>query len=223
MDSKMIGMTAQIFCLKYLFGMPDVALKMYIADDSGFQYKPAPESQVRFEDRVDYHTHVSLLAFTSGKHFSGFYRRWYKSFSARLRNLHVTDDWIEYPDLLSFFERDFALAVVEATCGPILEQQNTNLAEDLARYARYSPSLSKGLPRFLAPKAYAIRDKLFTNVKNWHNFAREHFHPSSVENDGDADPFWGSEFMRSRQKMFEGFSGFDENAAAASDLGFIWA
>ncbi|TVY20830.1 Angelicin synthase [Lachnellula arida] len=220
----MTGMTAQVFCLRYLFGMPTAALQMYRADDSGFHEKPAPQSTVRPENRVDYYTHASLLAFTSGKHFSGFYRRWFKSFSARVQSFHeLNDNWTQQPDLLAFFERNFALAVVEATCGTILERENPNLAEDLAAYARYSPSLSKGLPRCFAPSAYAVRDKLFANVKSWHKQAEKNFNPSSVDDDGDADPFWGSEFMRSRQKIFQGFGGFDEDAAAASDLGFIWA
>jgi hypothetical protein len=222
-DSQMIGMTAQIFCLKYMFAMPLAALQMYVADNSGFNDKPAPGSMVKAEDRIDYLTHVSLLTFTSGKHFSGFYKRWFKSFSKRLQNLNDLHDWVERPDLLAYFEKGFALAVVEATCGTILERQNPNFAEDLATYARLTPSLTKGLPRVLAPDAYGIRDKLLGNIKDWHKIAKESFHPSSVDHDGDADPFWGSEFMRSRQAMFGDFKGFDANAAASSDLGFIWA
>jgi hypothetical protein len=69
------GMKAQILCLQYLFGMPTPALQMYIADDSGFQDIPAAQSMIMPDDRVDYHTHVSFLKFTSGKHFAGFYKR----------------------------------------------------------------------------------------------------------------------------------------------------
>jgi hypothetical protein len=219
----MIGITAQIFCLKYLFGMPAAALQMYVNDDSGFNDKPAPQSRVSPEDRVDYHTHISLLNFTSGKLLPGFYKRWLKSFSTRLQALQKLNNWVELPDLLTFFENDFALALVEATCGNILEQQNPNFARDLAFYTRSSPTLSRGLPRRYAPGEYAVRDKLLRSIKDWHKYARENFHPSCIDYDGDADPFWGSKFMRSRQKMFEKFSGFDADAAAASDLGFIWA
>ncbi|KAF4634134.1 hypothetical protein G7Y89_g3983 [Cudoniella acicularis] len=222
-DPQMIGLTAQIFCLKYLFGMPSSALQMYVADNSGFNENPAPQSTVSAHDRIDYHTHASLLSFTSGKHFPGFYNRWFKSFSARLQSLHNLKECIDLPDLLVLFERDFGLAVVEATCGTILERLNPNLAQDLAFYARCTPPLSKGLPRRFAPDAYSIRDKLLENIKEWHRIAKGSFKPSDVEADGDRDPFWGSEFIRSRQKMFKGFSGFDANAAAASDLGFIWA
>lgn len=222
-DAQMIGMTAQIFCLKYLFRMPPAALQMCVADDSGFNEKPAPGSRVNIEERVDYKTHASLLSFTSGKHFSGFYRRWFKSFATRLQTLHTLHDLVQHPDLLEFFERDFALSVVKATCGTLLEKRNPNFAQDLAAYARVTPSLAKGLPRWVSPKAYAARDRVFENIKGWHKVARENFKSSCVDVDGDADPFWGSEFIRSRQKMFEGFKGFDADAAAASDLGFIWA
>jgi hypothetical protein len=220
---QMGGMKAQVLCLKYLFGMPTRALQMYIADDSGFQEKPSPHSMITPDDRVDYQTHVSLLQFTSGKHFAGFYKRWFTSFAARLGSLKNLNDWVEHPDLCAFFEGDFALAVVEATCGTILERENPDFAQDLATYIRYTPTLSKGLPRCFAPSAYAIRDKLLGNVKSWHRIARANFRPECVDEDGDADPFWGSEFIRARQRMFQSFKGFDEDAAAASDLGFIWA
>lgn len=127
------------------------------------------------------------------------------------------------PDLLAFCEKEFASTVVEATCGPILERINPDFTKDLALYERQTPSLSKGFPRWMVPRAYAVRDKLLTNIKRWHAMARETFGASSIDADGDADPYWGSEFMRSRQKMFESFSGFDADAAASSDLGFIWA
>jgi hypothetical protein len=104
-----------------------------------------------------------------------------------------------------------------------LERENPDFAENLATYIKYTPTLSKGLPRCFVPSAYALRDKLMDNVKCWHRIAQASFREDSVDGDGDADPFWGSEFIRSRQKMFRGFKGFDKDAAAASDLGFIWA
>ncbi|KUJ14099.1 cytochrome P450 [Mollisia scopiformis] len=204
-ESQMIGMTAQIYCLKYLFGMPKSALDVYVADNSGFNEKPAPKAT--FNLKIASITSLIPLF-------------WHLP---RLKGLNTFDEWIEHPSLLSFFERDFALAVVEASCGSILERENPDFAEDLATYTRVTPVLSKGIPRIFAPKAYGIRDKLLGNIKDWHRRAREEWVPECVEEDGDADPYWGSEFMRSRQTMFADFRGFDADAAASSDLGFTWA
>jgi hypothetical protein len=219
----MTGMTAQIFCLKYIFGMPKSALQMYIQDDSGFHDRPLPNSNVSSENRVDYLTHLSLLKFTSGNRLTGFYNRWRSLWISKLQALSVGKDWVEMPDLLKFFEKEFGSTVIEAACGPLLERINPEFTNDLALYERHTSSLSKGFPRWLAPEAHAVRDKLLGNIQMWHSIARTIFDKSKISSDGDYDPFWGSEFMRSRQDLFQGFSGFDARAAAASDLGFIWA
>ena len=75
----------------------------------------------------------------------------------------------------------------------------------------------------MVPKAYGRRDKLLGNIKEWHATARATFEESCIAADGDHDPYRGSEFIRSRQLMFAGFDGFDADACASSDLGFLWA
>ncbi|KAF4637495.1 hypothetical protein G7Y89_g600 [Cudoniella acicularis] len=222
-SQQLADTASQIFCLKYLFGMPEKALQMYLADDSGFHDKPNYGSKVHPSNRVDYQTHSSMHKFMGGPRLSDFYNRWRYLFARRLENIEVTDEWIEMPDLMTFFDSEFASPLIEATCGPLLEQINPSLMRDLITYGRAVPYLSKGLPRWLVPKAYAIRDKLLANIKEWHSIARQSFDAACVDQHGDSDPYWGSEFIRSRQALFESFHGFDGDAAAASDLGLVWA
>lgn len=75
----------------------------------------------------------------------------------------------------------------------------------------------------MIPEAYETRDKLLGNIKQWHAYARKHFDGTKIDVDGDADPFWGSEFIRARQDMFMSMDGFDYDALASSDFGAIWA
>ena len=127
------------------------------------------------------------------------------------------------PDLLTFFKKEFGSAATDAICGSILRQVNPNFMEGLDEYDQGMPSLTKGFPRWMIPKSYAVRDKLLDNIKQWHSIARTQFKTSSIDADGDFDPYWGFEFMRTRQDLFASIDNFDYDAYAASDLGFIWA
>ena len=100
---------------------------------------------------------------------------------------------------------------------------SSNFIRDLDEYDRNSPSLSKGFPSWMSPRAYTVRNKLLDNIKEWHSIATAEFRESSVNSDGEFDSYWGSEFMRSRQKLFERIDDFDYDAYSALDLGFISA
>lgn len=216
------GPAIQTFCLKFLFGMPDKALQTYASDKSGISTKPYPESNVAPHNRVDYLTHVGLVRFLNGDGLAGFYRRWQAGFIQRLQVLEIGKEWMDMPDLMSFWEETFGVAVIEAYTGPILRSVNPDFMRDLREYDFYVPDLSRGLPRWMTPKAYATRDKLITTVLQWHAIARALFHESAIKPDGDADPYWGSYFIRERQKLFGAMDNFDYRAYAASDMGFIW-
>ena len=216
------GPAIQTFCLKFLFGMPDNATKMYISDKSGIFTKPHPDSAVAPHNRVDYLTHVGLKKFLSGDRLTGYYRRWQAGFNERLKEMNIDEDWVEMPDLMEFWEKTFGIAVIEAYTGPVLRCVNPDLLSDLRLYDWYIPDLSRGLPKWMNRKAYAIRDKLTKSVMQWHAIARARFNESLIDADGDADPYWGSAFIRERQEIFDGIDNIDYKAYAASDLGFIW-
>ncbi|TGJ80538.1 hypothetical protein E0Z10_g8215 [Xylaria hypoxylon] len=48
-----------------------------------------------------------------------------------------------------------------------------------------------------------------------------HFNNESVGDDGDSDPYWGSSWMRNRQKILGKIEN-DDDALASSDLGVAW-
>ena len=47
----MTGTPIQLFCLKYLFGMPAKALDMYSSDNSGLNAQPLPDTLVSMLNR----------------------------------------------------------------------------------------------------------------------------------------------------------------------------
>ncbi|KAM0806077.1 hypothetical protein BDR22DRAFT_883817 [Usnea florida] len=91
--------------------------------------------------------------------------------------------------------------------GPQIIAQKPTFVADLFKYDSAMPALSKGLPRFMDPGAYAIRDRMLFMIKRWYSYAREHF-----------DEGLGSEHMRYRQKVLCKVDDFDDDAIASSDL-----
>ena len=211
-----------MFCLKNFFGMHAKSLSVYEADDSGDRAEPYPGSTTASHNRIDFLTHASLVKFLSGPSLSRLFERFNKSLADRFNTLAIDSEWEEIPDLLDFIQMELSTAVLEAMMGPQLIGQNPTFVEDLFKYDSAIPALSKGLPRFMDPNAYAARDRMLFMIKRWHAYAREHFDEGVVSLDGDFDPFWGSEHMRYRQKVLWNVDGFDADAIASSDLGLIW-
>ncbi|TGO52383.1 hypothetical protein BCON_0142g00090 [Botryotinia convoluta] len=225
-SDTMTGTPLHLFCLKYIFGMPRKALDMYAKDDSGLVAQPPTNSSVAPNNRVDYRTHVGMLRFTKGAGLSNFCDRLVTGLCQRLAAFSVDEEWIELPDFMAFFDQNFGSALVESICGPSLTRLSPEFAKNFSRYDMEIPGLMKGLPRWLIPDAYEARDKLLASIKQWHAFARDHFKEASISPDGDADPYWGSLFIRERQAeggIFATTDNFGEDARAACDLGFIWA
>ncbi|QSZ29810.1 hypothetical protein DSL72_004328 [Monilinia vaccinii-corymbosi] len=212
-SSTMTGTLLHLFCLKYIFGMPSEALEMYAKDNSGLAAQPPPGSSVAPNNRVDYRTHVGMLKFTKGAGLSNFCDRLVTGFRRRLAALPVSDqEWLELPDFMAFFNENFGSALIESICGPSLTRLSPDFAKDLSTYDTKIPGLLKGLPRWLIPDAYDARDKLLASIKQWHAFARAHFEEASISADGDADPYWGSLFIRERQTMWAALETFKDPA-----------
>ena len=206
--------------------MPQKALEMYRLDNSGISSQPVPGSQVASRNRIDYRTHTGILKFTNGIGLEGFYERWVTGYINRLRAFDIGDEWVKMPDFFLFFNDSLGPAIFESICGSALLRLNPGFARDFLEYDLAIPGLLKSLPRWMIPQAYQVRDKLLDSIGKWHDFAREQSHDSSIGQDADTDPHWGSAFIRERQApdgIFATADNFDRDARAASDLGFIWA
>lgn len=197
-------------------------MKIYHTDDSGINLQPHPSSNVPFKDRYYFHTRKDTVGFFNGPGLKNIAYRFQGLLKARISQLDIAEDWIEFPDLFLFIQDVLTGPVIEAMCGPALIDQCPTFVEDFWKLDGDILYFFKGFPRWLAPRAWRNRDKLLDSVKKWHTYARENFDASFVESDGH-DRCYGSPLMRSRQNYPSKVDGLNADALASQDLGLIWA
>ena len=198
------------------------AVDMYTKDNSGILPKAESYSEVAPHNRIDYLTHAGFHKFLIGDRLANLYKRWSTGFIRRLASLQIGDSWTDVADIMDFWMPPLTASLNEAMAGPLLERVNPNFTRDFIDYLPYVHDLMKGLPRLLVPRGYALRDSLISDVKKWHTIARSGFSESSVEADGDFDPWWGSEAMRERQRILGAVDNWDHDSIASSDFGLLW-
>ncbi|KAI3334168.1 cytochrome P450 [Ustulina deusta] len=212
------------FALGHAFGLPAKALSLFDKDDSGGIHVPHPDSAVEARNRIDYRVHESLVRFLEGKGLGPFWNRFVDNITQRLHAMHdrIEPDWIYHPDLMKMVGDEATVSIIDALCGPYLLALNPDFLESFWNFDRNLQTYLQGIPWFLAPRAYADREKALNAVKVWQQHARDHFTESAIGADGD-DPFWGCSFFRERHQMFLEMDGFDYAAIASQDFGAIWA
>ncbi|KKY17551.1 putative nacht and ankyrin domain protein [Diplodia seriata] len=89
-------------------------------------------------------------------------------------------------------------------------------------YNEWIPSFVKGLPRFVIPEAYAVRERLLASIKAWHCYATQESDKLETMPTGEEDPFWGAKYFRDRQRTLLAVDDYDGDAMASEDLGSIW-
>ncbi|GAW13516.1 hypothetical protein ANO14919_029020 [Xylariales sp. No.14919] len=212
------------FALGYAFGLPAKALSLFDEDDSSGSHVPHPDSTVEPRNRIDYRVHESLVRFLEGKGLLPFWNRYTDNITQRLHALldRAGSDWDYHTDLMQLVSDEATISIINALCGPYLLALSPDFLQGFWNFDRNLQTYLRGIPWFLAPKAYADRKKVLDAVKTWQKHARDHFIESAIEADGN-DPFWGCSFFRERHKMFLDMDGFDYAAIASQDFGAIWA
>jgi hypothetical protein len=143
--------------------------------------------------------------------------------SQKINSTPVSDEWVEYPDILRFVYDFLGTSVIESICGPELLKLNPNFMQDFWNYDKNIPWFGRAVPSFILPEAYRTRKRLLNYLKGWYAYARKNFDESTIGEDGDSDPFWGTEMMRNRQKDLLGADNQDDDSLASGDLGLLWA
>lgn len=213
----------QLYSLKYLFGISERTLAIYRADTSGPHRKPNPGSTIPPESRIDYISHSGFLRAFSGPGLEPTIRRFTKALEVRLGKDIVSGDsrqqWVELGDFRKFFEDSMGKSLIESLFGPSLLKINPSFVHDLVEFDREVPWLSRGIPAWINPRPHRVRKSLCDQLKRWHAYARQNFDDSKISADGDGDPYWGSEFMRTRHTILPQIGHHDDDALAATDLG----
>lgn len=212
------------FVLRYMFGMHKAAARRYALDDSGAGPQPFPDSTIAPHNRVDHNTHKALHRFLEGNGLAPLFERFQKRLVQRLDALPVgEDEWVEMDDLVDFLTKELLLpANLDAMCSPAMLQVNPEFPRLFWEYNEWVAWFSKGIPRFLMRRGYAVRDQLLDCVKRWHQHAAEQTRRSGVVPEGEEDPFWGSKFFRERRQVLAKVDDYDDDALASEDLASIW-
>lgn len=211
--------------MRYIFGTPENVLPLYVEDNSGQLVKPWPGSQVRPENRIRYfHTKTAHqhIAGANGIKLGDLYMQ---TLSRNLSACNsVGTEWVEFSDMYHFIQHLVFPAAVESLCGSSILSLNPTFTEDFWAFDRSIPVLLKGPPRWLRPGAYKSREKVLAMVKKWHAFANEHSNCSRTDReDPEWDSYFGSKYVRARQRILRGIEAMNADGRASEDLGFLFA
>ncbi|KGO48193.1 Cytochrome P450 [Penicillium expansum] len=213
--------------MENMFGTPPGTMPLYRQDDSGIAPTPLPNTHVAPEHRIYYHQHKSAHRFLTGDALRHMTERFTRVLSRELHRdaaIGPDDDWVQLPDLYTFWKSRIFHAAVHALFGPYLTLLTPGFEQDFWHYVDAIPTLTMGLPRWMIPGAYAARDRVFTAVKTWHRFARAHSdYRQNGPDDPDWDKYWGSTWLKVRQQFGQDSGWMDEDALAAEDVALLVA
>ncbi|KAF2684608.1 Pfs, NACHT and ankyrin domain protein [Lentithecium fluviatile CBS 122367] len=202
--------------------MHERALATYKADDSGPFLKHFPGSNVMEKNRIDHVTHEGFKRAFSGPGLAPMTQRYMRILEQKLDELDLSTEWMSVPDLTQFFRMVHGASLLEVVFGPSLTRVNPTFMQDIWQFDDSVPLLSRLAPSILFPEAYRVRKSLHSQFKRWYAYAREHFSETCIDEDGDGDPFWGSELIRYQQRAYLQADGIDDDALAAADLALVW-
>lgn len=202
--------------------MPSKWLHLYANDDSGPFPKPLAKSNVPAELRIHYKLHAGLEKALIGPGFAPILGRYRKCLLEQMYGMEMHEtEWTTVADFRKFVHHTVGLSFIKAVFGPSLIKINPTFIDDLFEFDHLIPWLGRGMPKFLKPRPYRVRERLHESFKRWYRYARDNFEDSCVSEDGDGDPFWGSAWMRQRQEALAFTQ--DDDVLAAADLGAAWA
>ncbi|SPO02204.1 related to cytochrome p450 7a1 [Cephalotrichum gorgonifer] len=212
--------------LKRQFGMREEDIGIWAADESGIFAQPAPGHEGADPAKRLWHiVHRDLQTHLSGTPVNIMTAKFAEMFARRITgsNPNVrSGEWTELPDLYAFLRVEMLYAAVEALCGTALFDIAPTFVEDFWAYDDAFPTIFRRIPKFIAPGAYAARERMHEHMKAWHLWAGANFDWESPEAlEADWEPVYGSKIMRARAQMVRN-AGMTIEGVAALDAGFVW-
>ncbi len=110
------------------------------------------------------------------------------------------------------------MASTTAFLGSRVLEMNPDFAKDFWVFEENFLNLVYGLPRFLARSGNEARDRLVDSATQWLEDAQSH---GDVENTEDWDPYFGSRFVREREKMDQKM-GLGTKSRASIKVGLVF-
>lgn len=210
--------------LNNTFGWPTKDLKILMRDESGTQAQPrAGTPHIESHNRIYHFVHQTLHTNLSGPGLADLGPRYAANLEKELDALEVGDEWVEFENLYAIIKRIGFDASMATICGPHLQRLSPDFTREFWEYDSRLSQLFKNIPRFLAPRAYELRDKLKSDIMKWHKFANEHVDVQDPEVAKlEWEQYFGSRLMRERAMHSAKVDDMSDEAHAANDLGMIW-
>lgn len=195
--------------LSNMFGTPKSDMKFFEADDSGITHDPFPHTSTRPQDRVFYLMHKATVDSLSGSHLVSSAQSFQTALAKKIKDLPISDDWVEFPDLFNFLRPIISCATIEAMCGAYFLTQYPKFTQYFWQFNADIPKLLQGWPKWLMPGAWVARDKCIEMMKEWRKTSSD-------------DNFNGNSMIPQRWSYFSEMKGLSEHGVACSDLGILW-
>ncbi|PQE15500.1 hypothetical protein CJF32_00006861 [Rutstroemia sp. NJR-2017a WRK4] len=216
---------ATVAILENVFGSPPETASILINDNTGFSVQPLEGSNPIPQDQRYHHIiHNTIHTNLMGVGLADLASRYLENLEKELDALSgESEEWIEIPDLYTLVQNTIFKASTMAICGPHLFELNPTFTDDFWEFDIKVGGLIKGLPRFLVPSSYRVRDRLIDEIMKWHEFAESHIDRKDVELEKKLwEPYYGSKLVRDRARELSQIKGYNDKARAANDLGLIW-
>lgn len=209
-----------------MFGVSAQGAAYWDRDDSGTGLQPRKDSSVRPEHRVHLWGIQTLKTFLAGQHLTALNERFMLNFQDQLEARGIEEQWVEFPDLYSFVQSAVGRSLTEAVMGPKLLELNPTVLDDFCSYYNNHIRL-RFRPRWLAPGAYRIRDRLGAAMRSWHAEARKEApldadDPKTGPGDAELDDYYGSKLIRAQRAAMEK-TGLSTDDAASMDVHMLFA
>jgi hypothetical protein len=206
--------------------MDEKDLQVFRRDKSGINAHPKPGTgDTKPAERIFHVQHRVLHQHLSGASLDTMTTRYVQIFTDRIKNVSCIKhrEWTELPDLFELLKSEMLRSNINALAGDHFFELSPNFADDFWEFDRLMLVYLRRLPRWMAPKTYATRDRVLGAVKKWRQWAKDHFDSSNQELvDSDYEPIWGTRIMRVRDETYHDIEPYDDGCASM-EFGLVWA
>lgn len=179
-----------------VWGMPKSELAMFEQDKSGRRKNPLPGHNVKSGQPRLWHGqhHVYSEYLLRADYSTRLADEYFRLFSERLTKQPL-GEWKEL-SLTKFFESDMAESALIALMGPRIIELNPGFWPAMWEFARLAPQLMWGLPKWMNPKPWAIREEFHDMCGRYVDSALDQFDWNGPDADADWEPHFGSRMAR---------------------------
>ncbi|KAK2037424.1 cytochrome P450 [Colletotrichum somersetense] len=182
--------------MQNVWGASKEELAKFEQDKSGRRKNPIPGYDVAPNQARLWHGqhHIYTEYLQRTDHANHLADKYFQLFTERLIS-YPLGEWTEL-SLKSFFENDMAEAALVALMGPRLLELNSGFWPAMWEFARLAPQLMWGLPKWVNPRPWRVRDKFHAMCRRYIDAASKDSHSHYFDEDTKWEPCYGSQMAR---------------------------